>query len=46
MSFRSGDEGVRQSSGDWQRDPNIKWKKNVLVQPLTLPQLDNALKIL
>lgn len=27
-------EGIRQSTGDWQSDPNIKWKRYVLVQPL------------
>ncbi|EEZ97170.1 Bromodomain and WD repeat-containing protein 3-like Protein [Tribolium castaneum] len=27
-------EGIRQSTGDWQSDPNMKWKKHVLVPPL------------
>jgi bromodomain and WD repeat domain-containing protein 1/3 len=27
-------EGIRQSTGDWQSDPNMKWKRHVLVRPL------------
>ena len=30
---RVGDvEGVRQSTGNWQRDPNIKWKRRIIVR--------------
>lgn len=33
---RTGDvEGVRQSSGNWQRDSNLRWTKRVLIPPLS-----------
>ncbi|KAK9885011.1 hypothetical protein WA026_009238 [Henosepilachna vigintioctopunctata] len=35
INRRSRDsEGIRQSTGEWQRDPNMKWKSNMLVPPL------------
>ncbi|KAG5885604.1 hypothetical protein JTB14_024785 [Gonioctena quinquepunctata] len=38
-------ERIRQSTGNWQSDPNIEWKKNVLVQPLKKAVLDRAKQI-
>lgn len=39
---RSGDvEGVRQSSGNWQRDSNISWCKRTLVRSLDAAMLRN-----
>ncbi|XP_018327576.1 bromodomain and WD repeat-containing protein 3 isoform X2 [Agrilus planipennis] len=39
-SRRIGEGGIRQSVGEWQRDPNIKWKVRVLVQPLKPSELE------
>ncbi|XP_044740544.1 bromodomain and WD repeat-containing protein 3 isoform X3 [Chrysoperla carnea] len=40
---RHGDvEGVRQSSGNWQHDGNIKWGRRLLVKPLSMYALENA----
>lgn len=37
---RSGDvEGVRQSSGNWQRDINLKWIRRIYVQPMRYSRL-------
>lgn len=40
---RHGDvEGVRQSSGNWQHDANMKWHRHLLVKPLSPYALDCA----
>ncbi|XP_018564263.1 bromodomain and WD repeat-containing protein 3 isoform X2 [Anoplophora glabripennis] len=49
-SFRPGrrnrdTERIRHSTGEWQRDPNIEWKKNVLVQTLKKSILDRAKEV-
>nr|CAH7754791.1 unnamed protein product [Callosobruchus chinensis] len=33
-------ERIRHSTGDWQKDPTIEWKRNVLVPPLKKSILD------
>nr|XP_023019451.1 bromodomain and WD repeat-containing protein 3-like [Leptinotarsa decemlineata] len=38
-------ERIRQSTGDWQSDPNIEWKINVLVPPLIKSVLDRAKQV-
>lgn len=42
---RNGDiEGVRQTSGNWQRDENYKWNyKKCLVKPLNIYELEAAM---
>lgn len=43
---RNGDiEGIRQSTGNWQRDNNIKWTKNALMEPLGATQLNRAKEV-
>ena len=42
--FRNG-EGVRQSIGDWQTDPNFVWSKHVLVPPLRRSELVAAREV-
>ncbi|CAG9840158.1 unnamed protein product [Diabrotica balteata] len=51
-SFRPGrrpsvreHERIRQSTGDWQKDPTFKWQKNVLVEPLSPAVLENSREI-
>lgn len=40
---RNGDvEGVRQTSGNWQRDVNYKWFRKLLVKPLNVYELQAA----
>lgn len=40
---RNGDvEGVRQTSGNWQRDVNYKWFRRTLVKPLDIYALQAA----
>ncbi|XP_076257590.1 bromodomain and WD repeat-containing protein [Rhynchophorus ferrugineus] len=39
-SYRS--QRIRQSTGDWQTDHNIEWKKNILVKPLSLSVLEKT----
>lgn len=40
---RNGDvEGVRQTSGNWQRDVNYKWFKKALIKPLDIYALQKA----
>lgn len=40
---RNGDvEGVRQTSGNWQRDVNYKWFRKLLVKPLNIYELQAA----
>ncbi|XP_060526262.1 bromodomain and WD repeat-containing protein 3 [Cylas formicarius] len=36
---------IRQSTGDWQTDPHMEWKKNDLVPPLKPPILERAQEI-
>ncbi|KAK9743640.1 Bromodomain [Popillia japonica] len=38
-------EGIRHSSGNWQRDPNKEWGKRLLVKPLEKSKLDKTRKI-
>lgn len=35
-------EGIRQSTGDWQRDSNFVWSKKALVRPLCKSELEVA----
>lgn len=43
LYFRNGDiEGIRQTTGNWQKDSNIKWTKNNLLQPLSFSELQQA----
>lgn len=32
-------EGVRQSSGNWQREQNFKWIRRIFVQPMQYSRL-------
>ena len=42
---RVGDvEGVRQSTGNWQRDPNMKWKRRVIVRQLNLSEIKQSVE--
>ncbi|XP_045122866.1 bromodomain and WD repeat-containing protein 3-like isoform X2 [Portunus trituberculatus] len=42
---RVGDvEGVRQSTGNWQRDPNMKWKKRVIVRCLKISEIKQSVE--
>lgn len=44
---RAGDvEGVRQSSGNWQRDNTTPWNKPILVKPITRAVLHTLTKTL
>lgn len=43
---RNGDiEGIRQTTGNWQRDNNIKWTKSALMEPLGATQLNRAKEV-
>lgn len=43
---RNGDiEGIRQTTGNWQKDNNIKWAKHVLMQPLNPMELKRVKSI-
>lgn len=43
---RNGDvEGVRQTSGNWQRDSNYKWFKKALIKPLDTYALQMAKEV-
>lgn len=43
---RNGDvEGVRQTSGNWQRDVNYKWGKKALIRPLDTYALHRAREV-
>lgn len=40
---RNGDvEGVRQSTGNWHKDPNAKWNRRMLLEPLTRYALEHV----
>ncbi|XP_063869262.1 PH-interacting protein-like isoform X2 [Scylla paramamosain] len=42
---RVGDvEGVRQSTGNWQRDPNMKWKRRVIVRRLKTSEIKQSVE--
>lgn len=42
---RVGDvEGVRQSTGNWQRDPNMKWKRRVIVRRLKPSEIKQSVE--
>ncbi|KAB7498071.1 Bromodomain and WD repeat-containing protein 3, partial [Armadillidium nasatum] len=42
-SRREGDiEGVRQSTGNWQRDPHMKWKRQMFVSRLSISALEQS----
>lgn len=42
---RVGDvEGVRQSTGNWQRDPNMKWKRRTIVPRLNRSDLERSVE--
>lgn len=39
-------ERIRQSTGDWQTDPNMEWKRNILVPPLRKSMLHEAKELM
>lgn len=39
-------ERIRQSTGDWQTDPNMEWKRHTLVQPLRKSTLHEAKELM
>lgn len=46
FQYRNRDtERIRQSTGNWQRDPNIEWKRNILVPTLKKSILERARQI-
>ncbi|KRT78658.1 WD40 domain-containing protein, partial [Oryctes borbonicus] len=42
MRTSSDVEGIRHSSGNWQRDPNKEWGKRLLMKPIEKCQLDRT----